>query len=530
MDFIGFSHKKFNTLNKLPSYIWSHKKLPITFYCRKCPDGYLEYLSGKSGDATQKSNKTDKKMLYLLFLTGTNTIVRNSLPYIDPQLRGLYSELFGDLSTIPLSSRPAYASMSAFPNSYLFYSNAPDLDKEYVSLVCDKYPILQFIQKVNGVETNTYGDALKYTELNTWNSYRNPMELSTMLIDKTEISNQMYFMDKKHTMHKAPIKFNNFVKRFLIKMAQNQNTVIDLATGRGSDLLTYYNNNIRNTLFVEIDKDAIDELISRKYFIETLNSKPQYQGNRNNRANNHMNKKGGWKPNHTNNRTNNSANNHVNNRRHFQSSRPHYSSNPPQTSISIINANLNNPCSKLVKKIGTDYDIFSGGVPNIYCFFALHYMCGNSKNIKNIVSLINHLLEKGGKFIYTSFDETAVVDLLKKNNGKWTVHSGGIKKYEIIGNYKLTDKHKKIELILPFNAPTYYYKEELINDKMLDAEFSKYKIKKIKEENFLSQLESFRFHTQNAKQNFYSMLTEDDKIFQDCINTKYMKNYSKTNL
>jgi hypothetical protein len=504
MDFIEFSHKKFNTLNKLKNYIWSYKKKPITFYCRKCPDTYLEYLSNKllAVDKINKhGNKFYGKTLYLLFLTGTNIISRNSLPYNDPKLKGLYLELFGDLSTTSQNDRPVYASMSTLPNSYLFYSDVPDLNKEYASLVVGKYPVLQFIQKINTLETGVYGDSYKYTELNTWNSYRNPMDLLT-IVDKTEVDDQMYFMDKKSSMHKAPIKFNNSVKHFLIKMAQNQKTVIDLATGRGSDLLTYYNNNIRNTLFVEIDKDAIDELISRKYFMGAAPShflnknhtKPSYSNTKNTK----FHRKHGWKSN----------------------NKPNYSNNTLQTSVSIINDNLNIPYKKIITKITNDYDIFSKGVSYIYCFFALHYMCGNPKNIKNIVSLINTLLSKGGKFIYTSFDETAVVNLLKKNNGKWTVHSNGVKKYEIISKYKPADKHKKIELILPFNAPTYYYKEELINDKMLDAEFSKCGIKVIKEENFLSQLPSFKEHAQNTKYNLYNMLTDDDKTFSSLYKYK----------
>jgi hypothetical protein len=505
MDFIEFSNKKFNTLNTLKRYIWSYKKSPITFYCRKCPVAYLEYLSNKVDNSEKlgkRGNNSDSKMLYLLFLTGTDVMVRNSLPYNDPKLKGLYMELFGDLSTTSPNSRPMYASMSTLPNSYLFYSDIPDLNKEYASLVVDKYPVLQFIQKNNKLDTGMYGDSYKYTELNIWNSYRNPMDLITIL-DKTEVGNQMYFMDKKHNMHKAPIKFNNSVKHFLIKMAQNQKAIIDLATGRGSDLLTYYYNNIRNILFVEIDKDAIDELISRKYFMGAI---PSYFTNDKAKKYKPINKNVNWKKN--------------NFRKHYQSPDPPHFSNILQTSVSIINDNLNKPCKKLITKIAEEYDTFSNGVSYIYCFFALHYMCGNLKNIKNIVSLINTLLAKGGKFIYTSFDETAVVNLLKKNNGKWTVHSNGVKKYEIISKYKPSDKHKKIELILPFNAPTYYYKEELINDRMLDDEFSKYGIKVIQEENFLSQLPLFKEHSQKKNHNLYNMLTDDDKIFSSLYKYK----------
>ena len=319
-----------------------------------------------------------------------------------------------------------------------------------------------FIEKSNKADTNIYGDNYKDVELYIWNIYRNPIRISDLTIDKKQISDQMYFVNKKQTIHEAPIKMNNFVKRIFVK--QDMDTVIDLASGRGSDLWNYVNAGVKKLLFTEIDNDAIDEVISRKYQIDNNN-----------------------------------------------------------TQLNIINVNLNDSYKNTLSNINKYFIEYSNGVSNIFCFFAFHYLTDTLPHIKNITSLIGHLLKKNGEFLYTAFDERAVMDLMEKNNGRWIVRESGIKKYDIIQKYSTKDINtatRKIKLILPFNSPDYYYDENLINEKMVNKEFLKYNVKVKQEGSFLDFIYKFK----KSKPYLFNKLTDDDKIF---INLYKYKIYSK---
>lgn len=445
-DFIELSLIKENKLNN-KIYQWSNKNIPIIFYCMQCPDSYL------SNHPVKKD-----KQLYFLFLTNNKS--NNKYIYLNKD--DAYIELFGN-SNINSYFSPIYFTPSTLPNAYLFYSSIPDLDKQYVSLIYDfKKRNWDFIEKSNRENSGVYGYDFKDVELYLWNNYRNPVQFSDLIIDKKQIASQMYFINKKQTIHEAPIKMNNFVKRSLIK--RDMETVIDLASGRGSDLWTYNSANVKNLLFAEIDKDAIDEVIGRKYQID--------------------------------------------------------SSGRRTINLNIINANLNDPYKKNLLSIKNDFPIFSHGVTNIFCFFALHYLTDTTAHIKNITALISKLLQKDGEFVYTSFDETAVIDVLNKNNGKWTVMEGGTKKYEII-EQKTKDSRKAIKLILPFNRPDFYYTETLINDTLLDKEFSKCGLKVKESGSFMDHIDRFK----EKKYKLFNRLTEADKIF---IGLYKYKIYTKT--
>lgn len=409
-------------------YYWSSHKLPITFFCRECP-------------AFEKAYPRIKGMrLYILFLT-----VSYYKQFTGIKKLPFHNELFGDIDGF---SSPLHFSPSTFPNAFLFHS-ALELDKSYISLVFDiKTREWIFIEKVNKSDTNAYGDDFKNVELNVWNSYRNPVMVSDLIIDIKKINEQMYFINKKNPMHEAPIKMNNFVKRSFIK--RGMTSVIDLASGRGSDLMNYRNAGVQNLLFCEIDVDAIDEVLERKYSI------------------------------------NNSSNTHL----------------------SIFNADLNEKYKTNLATINGDFAFHK--VSNIFCFFALHYMTTSPDNIKNITALIGSLLERGGEFLYTAFDGEAVIKLLAENKGKWEVFEKGAKKYSIMAKYKDTKTTKRpIKLILPFNANTFYYDENLINEKLLDAEFSKNGLKMEKEGSFMD----FAGEFSKKRADFYKRITEDDKIF-----------------
>ena len=438
MDFIEFSHINMPFFDN-SIYQWSPKKMPIIFYCVECPSAHLKLYQ-----TPQKNH-----ILYILYLSINSRDLKSAgikhLPF--------HTEIFGNNGDNTFIM-PIQFSPSTFPDAFLFYSNIPDLNKQYVSLIFD-YDSKKwiFIEKANKSDTNIYGDNFKSTELNIWNSYRNPVLIKDLTVDKSNIKDQMYFVNLKNKMHEAPIKLNNFCKISLINTYVNaSSTVIDLASGRASDLMTYRLARAHDILFCEIDKDAIDVALQRKYEFDNPNNIP----------------------------------------------------------LKIFNSNLNDPYKSNLEQIKSNY--FNNKVTNILCFFALHYLTDSVERIRNIGSLISNLLDKGGEFVYTAFDGDAVVSLLEANNGKWEISEKGVKKYSIISKYKKSDINKTtrpIKLILPFNVNTYYYDENLINSNILDVEFAKLGLKANREGNFMDFAEKFK----EKKSYFYNQLTDADKIF-----------------
>ena len=441
-DFIIFSQIAIPHF-KNSEYRWSNKNIPIIFYCRVCPTDF------KSDFPTQKG-----KELYILCLTNN----KKDGKYIHFNKNPMFLELFGDQNKVDGFFTPIYFSPSTLPDAYLFYSSIPDLDRTYIKLTYNfkKYE-WNFIEKTNRANTNAYGDNFKDVELNSWNNYRNPVRFADLVINKKEIADQMYFVNQKQPIHEAPIKMNNFVKRALIGQdmtsgGKSDGNVIDLGGGRGSDLWNYASAGVNKLLIAEIDKDAIDSLIIRKYQVDPCN-------------------------------------NH-------------------KIQLRAMNADLNEPYKTHITTIKTHFSEFAGGVDQVFCFLALHYLTDTVDHIKNIASLIGNLLRKGGKFIYTALDETTVMNLMSQHKGKWTVREKGIKKYEIIQEKPKAGRNA-IKLIMPFNRPEYYYYETLINDTLLDKEFRKHGLVPEKEGSFSEFSDKFR----EKKKFLYDRLTADDKIY-----------------
>lgn len=452
-------------------YTWSPAKssIPITFYCRQCPNSHLNNY-----------DIITDKTLYFLFLT----VDHQSINYINDVMSvELRQELFNPLSNKPIEQNstnsqtersrviPMCFSPSTMPTAYIFYTKTHNLDKTYIKLDYSyfskkKIPDINKHQiSYESINTHKYGDLYKDVELNKWSQFINPITLDNLIIDKKDISSQMYFVGKKQHLYEAPIKMNNYIKKELIGRIKQNNQptkVIDLASGRGSDLWSYIESKINNLLCIEIDKDAIDELVERKYKVNNMN----------------------------------------------------------KTNINILNADLNSSYKSIITKINNNMMIKSSS--KIYCFFALHYITDTIPHIRNIANLISKLLETGGKFIYTAFDEKAVLNLLQKNNNRWTVHENNIKKYDIMtSKQKIKGNRNAIDLILPFNNSDHYYTEYLINDKLIDAEFLKCKLSVSEEGCFSKFLNGFKID----KNHFYRKLTDADNIFNNLYKYKiYIKN------
>lgn len=429
---------------------WSPTPLPITFLCRKCPSDYIDSIAKLTTETPPKNS-----ILYILYLTTTASDIYSlgikRLPF-NEQLFGAATGMFFQ----PIQFAPATR-----PNAFIFYSNET-LDNKYTKLIW-RNDSWSFVETVGRIATFTYGDNYKPTELSTWNNCRNPLTLKDLTLSQVEIQKQMYFVNVKTDLHQSAIKLNNFVKRELIK--SDMDFVIDLASGRASDLMNYRNANTKRLLFCEIDKDAVDVATERQYKMK----------------------------------------------------------NPNKTPLSILTADLNQPAADNIATMQHTYNTPLNSASNINCFFALHYLTDMQGRIDNITKMISQLLKNGGEFLYTAFDFKAVDKLLSANNGKWEITEKNTKKYSIIRHYDTKDiktAKRSIKLILPFNVNTYYYNENLINDELLDKSFAKHGLKPSGEGSFMDFAPKFK----DKKSHFYNNLSDADKTF---INLYKYKTYKK---
>lgn len=338
---------------------WSRHPLEITFLAKKCPSDFInKYNDFRKGLTKNTINKNDT--LYLLYLTSN----RKYDKYINTEPIEETKQLFSQQSSF---FYPKHFAPSTNPMAFLFWSPLNLVDT-YINLVWkDGW---EFVSKSHKSQTFLFGDDYKYVELNTWNQFRNPVALKDLVLDQNDVKSQMYFpFLKKKKTYEHVVKYNSFVKGVLI----NSNIVsdaIDMASGKGQDLIRYYNSNIKKLLMIEIDKDAIDTLLERKYSI--------------------YNNKG--------------------------------------IAVNVLNANLNDSYKINLEKI----KLFEKEkTSQIFCHLALHYLTDTKPRIKNIVTLISSLLKPGSEFLYTSFNRKKVMELLGKS-GKWEHYEGKFRKYSII--------------------------------------------------------------------------------------------------
>jgi len=193
-----------------------------------------------------------------------------------------------------------------------------------------------------------YGNNYKVAEL-TLQSALNPLTLGMLTSISTELMRGFYFR-KTDDKYLAVRKFNNFVKDTLIRRHSARST-IDLASGKGQDLAKYLRAGVSNLVMLDIDANALDELLRRRYD----------DGLRQHRC------------------------------REL-----------------ILQADLNAPHNKVATELE------SRGVEpalSVFCNFALHYMAADAAHLKNICALVAHFLREGGEFVMTALDGELVFGL-----------------------------------------------------------------------------------------------------------------------
>lgn len=264
---------------------------------------------------------------------------------------------------------------------------------------------------------NYFGNGFYIAEY-TWQNYQNPLKFEDLIISSTEFMDMGYFQENKSDIYKPVTNFNSFVKSKLLGRFRGSDWLVDLAAGRGQDMFRVSDEKIKNALFLDNDAQALSELISRKLDFQ----------------------KGITRLN---------------------------------TRIYTKLVDLSNESSTIIKSI-QNIGVPVGSVDVVMCNFAIHYLIGNPKNVRNLIQLVNTILIQGGNFFFTAFNGKKIFDLLK-NKDAWDVREGEVLKYSIKKKYtseNIESTGQQIDVLLPFSAGK-YYTEYLVNYDYILKEFSK---------------------------------------------------------
>lgn len=266
-----------------------------------------------------------------------------------------------------------------------------------------------------------YGNNYRIAEL-TFMTIVHPITVDFLGSSQEIIKNQIYFQ-KSDDSYKTIRKFNNQVKDICIRNAvRKPSCIVDLASGKGQDLMKYYNHEFaKQVIMIEVDAMAIDEIIRRKYDLSKNQSLQR-----------------------------------------------------PDSGIrlNVIEYDLLSDSQELLKRINA---IGTCGV-NVFCHFAFHYLIPDKEHGMNMVYLVSELLKRngGGEFTFTAFDGVRVFDWLLKHNGKWESQD---RRFMIQANYKASTFQgfgNTIRVLLPCSPVP--YDEPLIDINEIDKLFMDHSI------------------------------------------------------
>lgn len=300
-----------------------------------------------------------------------------------------------------------------------------------------------------------FGNGYKIAEQN-WFAYKNPLNIETLDLADPSI----YFGDKDTELQKNSRNFNSFVKTEIFNQLRNIQWVLDMASGNGQDLFRYAEHKVKNVLFTEIDKTAIEELILRKnQFAEKS----------------HMIR---------------------------------------ATKMLVSQIDFLDDYRKAIQKIDNDHVILPENFDFVICNFAFHYFAKSSETLDNAIQFVNSMLKIGGQIIFTAFDGRKVIKLLNDHNGNYKIESEkgqvyGIRLSDYKVNYVAEIPGQQIEVLLPFSGGK-YYKEFLLTEKIAENAFMRNGFIKVSVESFGNFIPSYKNNlTDNDKEyvSLYSIYT-----------------------
>lgn len=346
----------------------------IDFYLFKCPEEFLN-----------KFNFIKKKglILYILYLTfNKNDLMKNKIKPLPLTLKYFKNQT----QTIPIHFSP-----NDYPDAYLYYSKT-DLglytiaelnpifneDEEGNKTTFREWELIK-IREDKLLEVDYYGNYYSMGE-EMWYANQNPMDINKMYLPSSS-----YFMVKKSDIYYAQTAFNSYVKESLIGENNNNRAVCDLASGKGQDLGRYLKNSYNNIMLVEIDKNAIAEMIMRIPQLIQKHSPSKSMIGKNN--------------------------------------------------IRILNTNLHNDHNMVLERMRSITSLKNYSL--VVCNLAIHYIVNSDPHMYNFIALVNELVEPGGMFIYTTNNNQAIHDkFLSSESDSIELYENDNIKYMIKKNYK----------------------------------------------------------------------------------------------
>jgi len=431
-------------------------------------DFYIAELPKTDYNKEQYKNIKDEKIYILCSGINKKDFDKIRMNYIENYVN-IIPKIYHDKQYFPIQFAP-----SDNPLAYIFTSKNKELHNKIGEFRYNKkekkWELLK-IRNDRNIELQRgeyYGNALKYAEL-IWLNIENPITLDELITSEP----QKYFIQNSNNIYKAQRNFNSFVKTKLIETIIDKNLsdknetkwIIDLAAGKGQDLARIINLGFENGLFIDIDSDALYELIERKYNIKNQKNK---------------------------------------------------------MSIYTKQLDLTSDYTEIINKL-SNIPLPKEGVDVIICNFAIHYLIKDENKILNIINLIKTLLKENGRFIFTTFNGEKIFNILKDSN-IWELTENNNIKYSIKKQYKSTGFLKfnqEIGVLLPFSK-NQYYTEYLVNLEYILTKFKENGFNIEISNSFSTLLEQFKLNNNKI----YNELTTNDKEYVSLYQFNILK---KTN-
>lgn len=338
---------------------------------------------------------------------------------------------------------------------------------------------LRLDRDINVRRGTGYGNDFKVAE-STYQGYFNPLDLKKLsLVEPKESKNQpglknvedAYFLESKLPIYRALTKFNGFVTAQLSRQLSDADFVVELGAGKGQNLFILNGYGVKNGLFIDVDKAAIETLNKRRY---DLGDK-RFQIHE-------------YRPGHI------------------------------MTVYSKV-IDLNQPATKTIAAVQDVMVKYPQGADGVLINLAIHYLLGDKAGLDNIVMVVDKLLKPGGIFIFTCFNGARIVNLLKdlKPQESWNSKEGEVLKYSIRKEYKDTKETKegeleewgmKVGVIHPFSQGN-YYTENLVPIEQVISAFTKRGYQIRQNGSYGDWLDKFQY----ANKKMYDLLTDADKLY-----------------
>lgn len=458
-----YKYKINSNYNNMIGYKWKPiEEITIDFYIKELPKNLYDHYP-------YNDFNTKSKTIYILF----SGISKQDFDKLNMTYLTNYTKIIPE-EFINKNYFPIQFSTSDKPINYIYISDNNKLDGLIGEFLYsnDKWE-LKKIRLDRTVELNRgeyFGNYFKIAEL-IWNNIKNPLTFDMLISD----SDSNYFLVDDNELYKALRSYNSFIKSYLLETVinpkltdkNNKEWIIDLASGKGQDLGRINNLGFKNGIFLDNDKNALMELINRKFNLRSSQQK--------------------------------------------------------NMKIYTQEINLTTNFKSIIKSL-EKFNVSKESVDIIICNFAIHYIISQESDLINLIQLLNYYLKPNGRFIFTCFNGQKIFNLLNNSN-EWNLYENEFLKYSIKklynSNDKLNNTGQKIDVLLPFSNNK-YYSEYLINLDYVTNIFN--------DNNFVTEIsESFSCLLNNFKNNkLYTSLTKYDKEFIDLYQfTILKKNYNQ---